>query len=244
MIFRSSYFIVRRMLRDYVGMTILILTPIALISVLALLAGGVISESRGIPIRDEISVTMVFAFLMFSGFYTMEYVKGDLMSSMRWRMYSLPMEVYQHAYSILISSTLFSVLQSFTVVIFTIFVFGVYWGNLGIVLLILFVVSTVIQFLYITFVLWVNNYKTAERLGIGFGMACLLLSEVWFSFPENKAFQLLSSYSNPFALGQNMIFAAITGENIETALISLGLLIVSFIILALTAVYFGRRKLI
>ncbi|WP_096199903.1 ABC transporter permease [Bacillus sp. FJAT-45350] len=244
MILRSSYFILRRMLRNYIGMAILLVTPIALITVLGLIADGAVSEPLGIPMKDEVAVTMVFAFLMFGGFYTMEYIKGDLMSTMKWRMYSLPYQAHTHAYSILISSALFNVLQSFVIVIYTHFVYDVHWGNFGFVLLTLMVVSTLIQLVFINFVLGVKNYKTAERLGTGFGLACLMVAEVWFPLPDSAFFRFISTYSNPFSLGQNMIFGTITGENIDKAIISFVILIGLSIVLAMSAAYFGRRKLV
>ncbi|WP_232225545.1 ABC transporter permease [Oceanobacillus manasiensis] len=244
MLMKASYFIFRRMLRDYIGMAILLLLPIALISVLALIADGAVSEPLGIPMMDEVAVTMVFAFIMFGGFYTMEYVRGDLMSSMKWRIYSLPYGIHNHAYAILISCSLFNVLQSLLVVFYTIFVYNVNWGNLGIVFFIILLVTAVIQLVFINFVLGVKKYKTAERLGTGFGLACLMLGEVWFPLPDGPFFSFLSTYSNPFSLGQNMIFATITGENIEKAIISLVIFIALALVLAITAVYFGRRKLI
>ncbi|MBD8069374.1 ABC transporter permease [Bacillus sp. PS06] len=243
MILRSSYFMFRRMLRSYVGMAILVLTPLALITVLGFIVDGAMSESQGIPMIDEVVVIMTLTFLMYGGFYTMEYVQGDLMTSMKWRMYSLPYEAHKHAYAILISSTLFNVLQSFVIVIYTIFVYDVHWGNMGLVLLILLVVSIVIQLIYINFVLGVKTYKTAERLGTGFGLLCLALGEVWFPLPEGTFFQFIASYSNPFSLGKNMIFATMTGEHIDKAFISLGILIAWAVGLSILAVYFGRRKL-
>ena len=241
---KSTYYNFRRMLRNYLGMVILLVTPIALITVLGLLADDAMNETLGIPIKDEIVVIMVFAFLMFGGFYTMEYVKGDLMSSMKWRMHSLPYQAHTHAYSILISSSLFNVLQSFIIVIYTLFVYDVHWGNLWLVFLILLTVSTFIQFVFINLVLGVKNYKTAERLGTAFGIGSVMLAEVWFKMPDIAPFPLLSTYGNPFSLGKNMIFANMTGENTDKALISLVILIIATIILAISTAYFGRRKLL
>lgn len=243
MVLRSSYFIFLRFLRNYIGMAILLLLPIALITVLGFLADDAVNESLGIPVKDEIVATMVLAFLMFGGFFTMEYVKGDLMSSMKWRMYALPYQPHKHAYAILISSTVFNVLQSLIIVIYTLFVYDVNWGNWGMVLLALFAVSTVIQLVYINFVLIFKNYKTAERLGTGFGLACIMLAEVWFPLPEGAIFHFLSTYSNPFSLGQNMFLAAMTGENVNIAMISLSVLVVSSIVLAISGAFFGRKRL-
>ncbi len=244
MIVRSSYFMFRRLLRNYLGMAILLLLPIALITVLGFVADDAVSDTLGIPIKDEVAITMVFSFLMFGGFFTMEYVKEDLMSSMKWRMYSLPYQAHQHTFSILISCTLFNVLQSFVIVIYTLFVYDVSWGNLGFVLLTIFTVSTVVQLVFVNFVLGVKNYKTAERLGTGFGLVSIMLSEVWFPLPKGAVFHFFSTYSNPFSLGRNMIFASITGEHIDKAIISFIVLIGLSIALALSAAYFGRRKLL
>lgn len=244
MIIRSSYFMFRRLFRNYIGMAILLLLPIALITVLGLIADDAVSDTLGIPMKDQVAVTMMLSFLLFGGFFTMEYVRDDLLSSMKWRMYSLPCPTHKHAYSILISCTLFNVLQSFLIVLYTLFVYDVNWGNLGFVLVILIVVSTVCQFIFINFVLGVNNYKTAERLGTGFGLACLMVSEVWFPLPEGAFFQLLSTYSNPFALGQNLIFTTITGEYIDKAIISFIILLVAAVFLAILGAYFGRRRLV
>ncbi|KHF39357.1 ABC transporter permease [Halalkalibacter okhensis] len=244
MILKSSYFMLRRMFRNYVGMAILMLTPIALITVLGLIADNAVNEESGILMKDEVAVTMMFAFLMFGGFYTMEYIKGDLMSSMKWRMYSLPFHAHTHAYSIILTSALFNVFQSFVIVIYTLIFYNVQWGNLGFVLLALIAVSVVIQLVYVNFVLAMKNYKTAERLGTGFGIACLMLAEVWFPLPNSAPFWFVSTYGNPVSLGQNMIYAIMTGENIEKAIISFVILIALSIALACLAAYYGRRKLV
>ncbi|MDT8861848.1 ABC transporter permease [Alkalihalobacillus sp. MEB130] len=243
MVIRSSYYMFRRLFRNYIGMSILLLLPIALITVLGLIADNAVDDTLGIPMKDQVAVSMMLSFLLFGGFFTMEYVKEDLLSSMKWRMYSLPYPSHKHAYSILISCTLFNVLQSFLIVLYTLFVYDVNWGNLVFVFIILLTVATVVQFVFINFVLGVNHYKTAERLGTGFGLACLMVSEMWFPLPEGPFFQFLSMYSNPFALGQNMILATITGENIDKAIISFIILLVSAIVLAISGAYFGRRKL-
>ncbi len=234
----------RRMFRNYIGMAVLLLLPISLITVLGFIADGAVSEPLGIPMKDEVAATMMLAFLLFGGFLTMEYVKEDVMSSMKWRMYSLPYHSHKHAYSILITSALFNMLQSFLIVIYTLFVYDVNWGNLAFILLTLLMVSTVVQFIFINFVLAVKNYKTAERLGTGFGLACLMVSEVWFPLPEGAFYQLLSTYSNPFALGRNMIYATMTGGNIDKAIISFIILLAAAIVLAISGAYFGRRKLV
>ncbi|SDN90553.1 ABC transporter [Alkalicoccus daliensis] len=242
MVISSGYYMFRRMMRSYISMSILLLLPIGLITVLNLIADNTVNDAVGLPVKDEVAITMMFGFLMFGGFITMEFIRDDLMSSMRWRMYSLPFQAHKHAYSVLISSTIFNVLQSSIIVIYTTFVTGVYWGNPGIVLLTIVTVTVVVQFAYINFVLAVNHYKSAERLGMAFGLGNIMLAQVWFPMPDGAFFQFVSAYCIPLSLGQNMLFASITGNNTGMAVISFFILAGTAIVLALSAAFLGRRK--
>ncbi|ADU29560.1 ABC transporter permease [Evansella cellulosilytica] len=244
MVLRSSAFMFRRMLRNYVSLCILLLTPIALITVLGFLADDAMNEQLGILIKAEVAVTMIFAFQLFSGFNTMEYVKGDLMSSTKWRMYSLPLKIQQHAASILIACTVFSVLQGYIIVLYTQFMYGIDWGNHVFILLALLAVAFLSQLVFINIVLGVKVYKTAERLGTTFGLVSLLLAEVWFPLPDNVIFNFLSTYGNPLSLVENMVYATMTGENVESAIISIVIIITVSILLVILSSFLGRRRLV
>lgn len=241
---RSSYFMFRRMLRNYVGFAILLLTPIALITLLGFLADDAVNEQLGIFVKAEVAFTIIFAFQLFGGFYTMEYIKEDLLSSSRWRMYSLPIEIQRHAVSILLTSTIFNILQGYVIILYTQLMYSINWGNHFFILITLAAVALFSQLLFMNLVLGVKEYKTADRLGTTYGIAVLVVAGVWFPLPDYPVFNFLATYGNPLSLGENMAYANMAGENLDKGFISIGILLVSSVILFITSSYLGRRRLL
>lgn len=243
MLLRSSYYMVLRMLRGYLGLAILIGLPIAVISVIGLVARGAVDSPLGIPVMDMAALTNILAFQLFGGNYTLEFIKEDLYSARKWRMYSLPYPAHIHAYSILLSSTIFSALQGFIIVLFTRWVYDVQWGNLGLVFLALLVLSVVTQLVYSVIALGINNGKLAERLGEVYGLGSIVLAGVWFPMPQAGFFQFLTTYGNPLSLAQNIMLVLMTGNNLGRGLISLAILLSAGLVLSILSVSLGRRKL-
>ncbi|AOY78058.1 ABC transporter permease [Clostridium formicaceticum] len=243
MILRSSYFMLRRMSRGYLALIILLFLPLALITVLGMVAGDVVDPQLNIPVMDGIAVTMILAFQLYGGFYTMEFIRYDLMSSTKWRMYALPYQVHQHAFSIILSCTLFSAFQGLVMVLFTQWVYGVHWGNIGLVFLVLLAISILSQLVFLNLVLGVKHYKTAEGLGTVYGITSIALAGVWFPMPESGILNFLSTYASPLALGQNAVYALIIGENVDQVILSIGILLAASGAMAVIAVLLGRRKL-
>lgn len=242
MVFRLSYYMLRRMLRGYLALIILMLTPLALITVLGLIAGNAVNPS-GIPIMDTIAITMILAFQLYGGFYTMDFIKVDFFSQRKWKMRSLPYPPNIFALSVFFSCTLFSALQGFVMVIFTQYVYGVYWGSWGLILLMLMAISLFTQLIYLIIILLVKNYKVAEGLGTCYALVSMGLSGVWFPMPRVQPFIFLTSYGNPLSLGQNIVYAIIKGEGLDKAFISMAILLSSSVVLSVVAAYLGRRKL-
>lgn len=243
MILRSSYFMLRRMLRGYLGVVMLTVLPLVLITVLGMIAGNAINEKSGIPMMDGIAITMVLATQLFGGNYTMEYVRNDFLSSNKWRMASLPYNPHTHAFAIVLTSSLFTALQGFVTVLFTQWVYGVNWGNIGLVLLVIMAISTLSHLVYVVLVLGVKNYKTAEGAGTWFGMISIVLAGVWFPMPQTGVIGVISTYVSPLSLGQNAVYAIITGEDISKGILSVGILAGASLAMGTIAVYLGRRKL-
>lgn len=242
MILRSSYFMIRRMLRGYLAHVILILLPLALITILGLVAGNAVDSQTGIPLIDLICITQVFAFQFFGGFYTLEFIRSDLIESTKWRMYSLPHSPHEHAFSIILSTSIFNMLQGLVIVLFTSFVYDVNWGNMGVIMLILLVLSVLTQLVFLNCVLGIKNYKTAERAGTAFGLISITLGGVWFNIPDIGVLNFIISYVNPFSLGESATHAVILG-NMGDVLLNIGILLVEAVIMAAVAMYIGRRKL-
>jgi len=218
-------------------------TPLALITVLGMVAGNAIDSQLGIPAMSYISATMIISFQLYGGFYTMEYIRSDLMTSSKWRMHSLPYPVHTHGFAILLACTLFNALQGFTMVLFTQQIYGVNWGNVVLILLVLIALATLSQLVFFNLVLGMKSYKNAERLGTAFGIVSIALAGTWFPMPDTGFLGFLSTYGNPLSLGQNAVYAIMIGENMHKAIISVGILVAASIAMGMIAIFLGRRRL-
>jgi ABC-2 type transport system permease protein len=243
MIIRSSYFILRRMLRGYLGLLLLLVLPFVLISVLGLVTGDAVHEPTGVPMMDYIAIIMILSFQLFGGAYALEFVNGDLFAARRWRMLSLPYSPYVHAFAIVLASTLFTTLQGLLLVLFTQWVHGVHWGNVGYAALVLLPISLLSQLVGIAGLFATRSSNLAERLTEVYGFGSMILAEVWFSLPDIGLWNVIKTYGNPISLGRNAILALATGQHVQRGVLSVSILLAATILLGLLTVYFGRRKL-
>ncbi|MFD1066346.1 ABC transporter permease [Oceanobacillus locisalsi] len=241
---RSTYFILRRMLRGYIGFVILILLPIAIITVNGFAVGDDFVDENGLSGMEMISVGIIIGFQLVGGFYTMEMIKEDLFSERRWRMLSLPYPIYIHAFSILISSVLFSVLNGSVMVLFTYLVFDVNWGNIGWVIFVLMLVSLVSQLVFLMAVTLIKRYKVAEFIGYAYVFLFMILSGYLFiPIPDMAIFDWINQYINPLALGETAIIYQMQGQEMSEVYLSTGMLLTISVLLTICIVLFGRRRL-
>lgn len=244
MLLRSTYFALRRMLRGYIGYVLLILLPLAIITVNGMAFGNEVIDERGRTGMDVIAVGIVLCFQLAGGFYTMEIIRDDLISSKRWRLYSLPYPVHVHVFSILISSTLFSALNGFIMVMFTHWVYGVSWGNIGWVVLVLLTISLFTQFVFMVAVLGIRQYKFAELIGYAYVFSFIILAGYFFfPIPDTAVFNFINTYVNPVALGETAIVSMMQGEKMDQVWLSIGLLLAKSIVLGVIGTLLGRRRL-
>ncbi len=244
MLFKSSIFMFRRMLRGYLALILLIVIPMVLIAVLGLLVGDAVDTKLGIPIIDEIAVTMIIIFQLYGGLYTMEFIRKDLLSSTKWRMYSLPYGVHHHAYSIILSCTIFSALQGLVMVYFTKWIYHVNWGNIGLVILVLFVISILTQLVYLNLAITVKSRKVTDILATAYCLISIGLAGVWFPMPDIGILNFLSNYGNPLSLGRSAIIASRIGGHWELVFLDVGILVAASVVMGIVAKFMGRKKLI
>ncbi len=223
-------------------MLLLVVLPLVLIAVLGLVGSGV-HEPTGLPMMDYISISTSLAFQLFGGGYALEYLKDDLFAARRWRMYSLPYPPHVHAYAIVLSSTIFTSLLAVVMVLFTHWVYGVNWGHLGYAILTFVPISLISQLVGVVSFFATTNPTLAERITEIFGFGSMALAEIWFRMPDVGVLILLSNYGNPISLGQNIILALISGQDLRRALVSGALLVAASIALGVVAILLGRRKL-
>lgn len=244
MLLRSSYFALRRMLRGYISYVFLIVIPLAIITVNGLAIGDAVIDDQGRTGMDMIAVAIVLCFQLVGGFYTMEYIKSDLFSPIKWRLYSLPYRAHVHAFSILLSSTLFSALNGLIMVLFTHWVYGVHWGNIAWVVLVLVAVTFVSQLVFMVAVLGIRQYKVAELIGYAYVFGFIILAGYFFfPVPDVAIVDFINSYVNPIALGETAIVSMMLGGDPDQVWKSMGLLVAGAVIFSVIATLLGRRRL-
>ncbi len=244
MLFRSGLFMLRRMLRGYLALIILLVTPMAVIAVLGLLTRGAIDPKLGIPVIDELIVTMIITFQLFGGMYTMEYIKSDLLSATKWRLHALPYRLHQHAFSIILSASLFSVFQGLTLVYLTRWIYGVNWGNIGLIILVLLLLSILTQLVFLNLILGLKSHKAAEACATAYGLVSVGLAGVWFPMPDSGILNFLTNYGNPLSLGRTVIIASWIGGHGDLILLDILILCAALGVMGVTAIFLGKRKLI
>lgn len=204
--------------------------------------GDRIDESSGITLIAGITMKLILGFQLYGGFYTLEYIRSDLITTRKWRIYASPYSPFMHGLSILIVCSLFSTLQGFIMVVLTHWFYDIAWGNLFLIVMVLLALSSFCQLVYLGIAFGVKKYKTAERLGTAFVLISMALAGLWFPIPEKYSF--LSTYGNPLSLGQNAVYSIMTGQHTDIGLISFIILVLASGAMAIIAMLLGRRVLV
>ncbi|RXZ76666.1 ABC transporter [Paenibacillaceae bacterium] len=241
---KMSYYSLLRMLREPIGPLLLVVLPLVIISILGIVLTGQLSELEGVPRFDWTAITTIIAVQFFGGSYLMSYLNDDLLQTRKWRIRTLPLNIAVYSSSLVLACTLFSTLQGAVMVLFTKWVFGVQWGNLGWVLLVLLIFSLLSQFAHLILVLSVKSAKLAERLSEVIGLGFLALTGIMFPLPNNGFFHFMATYGNPVGLGQMAILEKFDGGKQSEAHLAILLLLAVTALLIIISAGLGRRKLV
>lgn len=242
MLLRSSKFILKRVLRDIVSLGILFITPLVLITILGMISDGAIDENLGMNMNASVSLSMILAFQLFAGFYTLELMGKDLLKERKWRLKSLPMPLYHYAYSIIIVTTVYGGLQSYVLTHYTRIIYDVTWGNQGRLILVILLMSFVIQMIYLNLAIHLKNSKTMERSATTVSLISMFFGGVWFQLPDHSILNFMGTYGNPYSLAQNMLLDVMKSEYTTEGMVSVGLFVFLGIILLSISILQGRRK--
>jgi|GEM_PF-2557482 len=241
MILKLSTFVFKRVSKDLVSIAILFVTPLVLITILGTIADGAMNETLGIPQADAVALSMIMAFQLFAGFYTLELMKYDLLQDRKWRMMALPIPMHRYMYSILIVTILFGGLQSFALTHYTRLMYDVTWGSQLRLIGAILIISAAMQTMYLNIALFIKSFKTMERVAVSISFGSMLLGGVWFQLPDHAVLNFLGTYGNPYSLGENLLLGGMRGQwNIEGILTGIILILFTVMMIAISADK-GRR---
>jgi len=237
-----------RMLRDLPSLIMLLLVPLVLIAILGSVFSWVPAD---IPYMRGVASPMAFfaagflvMFQLFGGGYSLTYVKGALFSPMRWRLYGLPCSPGAIVLGTVGAATLVSLCQGLLVVLVTGLAFGVDWGSLPLVVLVLLAVTLLSQLFYLTMLLALRNQGTAMTLGWFFAYGSCVAGGLIFPLPvERPFFRFLATYGNPYSLAQTALREGSPQNNPAVATLCLAVLYAAAALFALLAARLAKRKL-
>jgi linearmycin/streptolysin S transport system permease protein len=240
-------FSVLRMLRDPVGMIILLGIPLPLIPILGAIFANIPADAsylKGAPnMMTFVATGMIVMFQLFSGRYSVDATRDSLLSVRKWRIYSAPCAPGIHALGILAASTFVSMLQGFLLVAFTRVFLDVRWGNIGVVVIIMLGTALLAQLVNLALLLLIRNIGAAATLGWVFAWGSAALGGLIFPLPTDRPFwRFMVTYGTPYSLAQTAVIDSASGARADVAL-CIGVLFALSALFALMVVLLGRRRL-
>jgi ABC-2 type transport system permease protein len=237
-----------RMVRDLPSMIMLLLVPLLLIPILGSAFSWIPAD---IPYLRGVSSPMAFfasgflvMFQLFGGNYSLAYVKGALLSPMGWRIRGLPMGPGAVVLGVVGASTLVSLCQGCLVVAVSGLAFGVRWGNLAVLFLVLLGVNLLSQLVYLSLLLGLRDQSAAVGLGWVYAYGSTVLGGLIFPLPvEKPLFGFLASYGGPYSLAQTALRQAAPGGSPAAASACIAVLFIAAALFAALAAYLARRRL-
>ncbi|TCT16129.1 ABC-2 family transporter [Natranaerovirga pectinivora] len=237
-----------RLTRDPFGLAIFTGLPVLLVVILGMVYTQNATEEiyhNGYNMANTyIGTGMLLMFLSMSGIYLLNYLDFDFNKNMKWRLRSLPCSTHILVFAATVACTVFMIIQGVLVVGITTFFLDAYWGNIGVTLSVVILMSIFSMFLNIILFFYVKNLRIAETFAWGIAWGMGVFGGLMFDLPNNAFFTFMREYGTPYALGHKAImssgFIEPSYTNVWIGLIGLFLIVVLF---GLLVALLGRRKL-
>ncbi len=236
----THYF--KRSIWDKTNLLTLIL-PLAFI-----VLNGVINESTNQMIDgydiliSHLSPSFMLAFQFFGTGLVVYWLHHDFKGPVHWRIQAAPIDQRVFFLAIAVGSWIFNIVQGLLIIGITAIFFHAHWGNLGIALSVLILISFMCQLIGILIFYLTKNYQGANTLMyvIGFGM--MLLSGLLIGrLGDGETISFIHDHT-PLSLGaQAIVDSGIFGEGMEKSLSNIGILSVMTVIIAIITWILGRK---
>jgi ABC-2 type transport system permease protein len=241
-------FSILRMIRDPVGMIILLGMPLVIIPILGAIFSNVPASSsylKGAPdIMTVVATGMILMFQLFGGRYSMDAATHSLLSVRKWRIAAAPCAPGIHALGIVVASTLVSMAQGFLLVLFTRLVLNVRWGNVGIVILVMLGTALLSQLVNLALLLLTRNVGVAATLGWVFAWGSAALGGLIFPLPADRPFwRFMVTWGTPYSLAQTAVIGSTGGGARSEVAVCVGALFAVSALFAVVVALLGRRRL-
>lgn len=245
-----------RSLTEPVGIGILTGLPTLLIIILSMVMTGQMPDD--VPymwqgynmVSTHIAIMFMVSFQFFGGNALLDYIHADFRRDMRWRMFSMPVKTNDYVFGILSACFIYCIVQGALVISITAIFLDVYWGSPWVLIAVLAACAGISQLLYMMLFLLFPKKSTVE--GIAQVLVWVMMfASGWIGFNADDpgsgtgaAFNnFITQYGTPISLARNAITnSGFIGDNMNNALLCLGLLYAFLCILAVVVALIGKKK--
>jgi len=235
-----------RFSQDPIGLAALLGLPVGIILVNVVIfsanADSVMVNGYNVA-ASEISTMIMVMFQFFSGAYIFDAVYLDFRGDRRWRLYSAPVSQNKFFFTAAAASWLVTAVQGLIIVVITSVFLNAYWGNIGVLLLAIALLSAVAQIISIIISQFVKVKKTAEAVSMVIIFAMAIINGMMPINIPGDIGAFLRNLPTPMRLGFNAIIdSGFIGNDMDNVLFSLGILAAIFAGLVVIAAIIGRRR--
>ncbi|MCL2377718.1 MAG: hypothetical protein FWC77_01170 [Defluviitaleaceae bacterium] len=196
--------------KNFLNPTNLIIIGLPLVFSFAFfLANNYILEMIGIemPLIANLTIPLVLGFQFFGADLTSDWLHHDLKGPTRSRLLVSPIDQRVFFGGVILTGWLFNVFYGSIVVAVTSIVFGVDWGNYGLVLLVMLCFSFMAQFVGVLIFYFTKDEKSGTRLAYVFGEIMLGITFLPVLVSATNFGERIDSIANylPVNMGMNII---------------------------------------
>ena len=193
---------------------------------------------------DYYAVTILVYMLLIAGLNGLDLFNKSLLGDMGGRIMTAPVSKPALVGGLIASATVMSFLQGMVPFIFTALFYGVYWGGIGSILLVLvtlFAIVLLSQAIALFLLLLFKNPGPAMGIMQAFFWVSTFVSKGYAKISFGESAEKIFAYA-PNALAHATIFGAIYGGNESKMYSSLAILFVAAFVFFVAAFLLGRRR--
>lgn len=246
----------KRTLTEPVGIGIVTGLPTLLIFILTSVMMGQIPKD--VPymwqgynmVSTHIAIMFMVTFQFFGGNVLLDHIHADFRGDRRWRMFSMPVKTNDYVFGILAACFVFCIVQGVLLIGISAVFLDVYWGNPWVLFATLLACAGLAQLLYMLLFLLFPKKSTVEGLAQVIIFAMMFASG-WIGInidgtagSTGTAFNnFFTQYGTPISLARNAITnSGFLGNDMNKAVLSVGILYVLLIVLAVVVALIGKHK--
>jgi ABC-2 type transport system permease protein len=244
-----------RSLKEPIGIAIVTGLPTVLIIIISMAIMTQIPDDASYirngynMVYSQIAIMFMVSFQFFGGNVLLDYIHPDFRGDRRWRMFSMPVRTNDYVFGTLAACFLYCVIQGGIVIGISAIFLNAYWGNPWVLIATLFACAGLAQLLYMLLFLLIPKKGTVEAVGqiiiwtmmIASGWIGTFNTEVWKGGGSAHG-NFFTNYGTPISLARNAITnSGFIGNNMNNALLSLGILYAVLAILAVIVGLIGKK---